>query len=97
MSSKHINFIFNINHASNGPTSIEINNNQIGFQIGFQKKNRKGAPPPLSIFFSATHFIRNGYTHSSGENVKFGRLGIFGDHPLSRGWSTQLNCENLLY
>ena len=77
MSSKHINFIFNINHASNGPTSIEINNNQIGFQIGFQKTNRKGSPP-----FSATHFIRNGYTHSSGENVKFGRLGIFGDHPI---------------
>ena len=50
MSSKHINFIFNINHASNGPTSIEINNNQIGFQIGFQKKIERG-PPPFLFFF----------------------------------------------
>jgi len=28
MLSRDIYFIFNVNHASNGPTSIEINNNQ---------------------------------------------------------------------
>ena len=28
MLSRDIFFIFNVNHASNGPTSIEINNNQ---------------------------------------------------------------------
>jgi hypothetical protein len=35
----------------------------------------------LSIFWADAQIFSFGTTQTSGENLKFGRLGIFGDHP----------------
>ena len=67
MLSRDIYFIFNVNHASNGPTSIEINNNQtyciinssgLGYSYYWVVSENTQTPiyPNPNIWVGSTHF-----------------------------------------